>query len=101
MVWYRGRRRVHAGARRADVIRGTERTRAVGEALARVDPGLRSTLDGDVAVALARAGMAEQALARVAENLTLWPDDVSMRMDAGEALSVLCATSAESEVGML
>jgi len=62
---------------------------AVGESLARVDPGLRSTLDGDVAVALARAGMAERALAKVAENLTLWPDDVSMRMDAGEALSVL------------
>ena len=46
-------------------------------------------LDGDVAVALARAGMAEQALAKLAENLTRWPRDVSIRMDAGEALLVL------------
>jgi hypothetical protein len=62
---------------------------AVGDALARVDPELRSMLDGDVALALARAGMAEQALAKVAENLTRWPRDVSIRMDAGEALLVL------------
>jgi hypothetical protein len=62
---------------------------AVGEALAMVDPGLCSMLDGDVAVALARAGAAEQALAKVAENLTRWPRDVSIRMDAGEALWVL------------
>ncbi len=32
---------------------------AVGEALARVDPTLRSMLDGDVTIALARAGMAD------------------------------------------
>lgn len=62
---------------------------AVGGALARVDPNLHSMLDGDVAVALARAGMADQALAKVAENLARWPHDVSIRMDAGEALLVL------------
>jgi hypothetical protein len=62
---------------------------AVGEALARVDPTLRSMLDGDVAVALARAGMADQALAQVAGNLAQWPRDISILMDAGEALLVL------------
>lgn len=62
---------------------------AVREALASVDPTLRSMLDGDVAVALARAGMAEQALAQVAENLARWPLDISISMDAGEALLVL------------
>lgn len=62
---------------------------AVGEALARVDPTLRSMLDGDVAVALARAGMADQALGQVAGNLARWPRDISILMDAGEALLVL------------
>ena len=62
---------------------------AVGEALARVDPTLRSMLDGDVAVALARAGRADQALAQVAGSLARWPRDISILMDAGEALLVL------------
>jgi tetratricopeptide (TPR) repeat protein len=62
---------------------------AVSEALASVDPTLRSMLDGDVAVALAHAGMAEQALAQVAENLARWPHDITISMDAGEALLVL------------
>src|SRR5262249_34323754 len=61
----------------------------VGEALAKVDPGLRSFLDGDIAVVLAEAGLAEQARARVEANLTRWPDDLWIRMHAGDALAAL------------
>jgi hypothetical protein len=61
----------------------------VSEALARVDPDLQSLLDGDIAVALAEAGLAEQARARVEANLTRWPDDFWIRMHAGDALAVL------------
>jgi hypothetical protein len=62
---------------------------AVGDALAGVDQDLCGMLDADVAVALARAGMAEQALAKVAENVARWPRDVSIRIGAGETLLVL------------
>src|SRR6266545_2411644 len=62
---------------------------AVGEALARVDPTLRSMLDGDVTIALDRAGMADQALAQVAGNLARWPRDIPILMEADEALLVL------------
>jgi hypothetical protein len=62
---------------------------AVGDALATVDPELRSMLDGDVAVALAQAGLAEQALTKIEDNLTRWPDDFWIRVHAGDALLVL------------
>ena len=62
---------------------------AVGEALAAVEPGLRSVLDGDVAVALAQAGLAEQALTKIADNLARWPGDFWVRVHAGDALLVL------------
>jgi len=61
----------------------------VGDALARVDPDLRAFLDGDVAVALAQAGLAEQARARVESNLARWPADFWIRVHAGDALAVL------------
>jgi hypothetical protein len=61
----------------------------VGEALAKVDPGLQSLLDGDIAVALAEAGLAEQARARVEANLARWPDDLWIRMHAGDAEAAL------------
>jgi hypothetical protein len=61
----------------------------VGEALARVDPDLAASLDSDVAVALAEAGMAERARARVESNLGRWPDDFWVRLHAGDALAVL------------
>jgi tetratricopeptide (TPR) repeat protein len=61
----------------------------VGEALAKVDPDLQSLLDGDIAIALAEAGMAEQARARVEANLARWPDDFWIRMHAGDALAAL------------
>jgi len=62
---------------------------AVGDALARVDPDMQAMLDGDVAVALAQAGLAEQARARIESNLTRWPDDFSIRLHAGDALAAL------------
>jgi len=61
----------------------------VAEALALVDPELRSTLESDVAVALADAGLGEQARARIAANLERWPADVWVRMHAGDALAAL------------
>ena len=62
---------------------------AVGDALATVDPRLRSLLDGDVAVALAQAGPADQALTKIEDNLARWPSDFWIRMHAGDALLAL------------
>jgi thioredoxin-like negative regulator of GroEL len=67
---------------------GAEAT-AVGDALATLDPGLRSTLDGDVAVALAEAGQPDQARSKIAANLAEWPDDFWIRVHAGDALLIL------------
>jgi hypothetical protein len=62
---------------------------AAAEALTRVDPDLQAVLDGDVAVALARAGLTDQARARIEANLARWPDDVWIRIHAGDALAAL------------
>jgi hypothetical protein len=62
---------------------------AVGDALATIDPELRSMLDGDVTVALARAGLGDQARSKIASNLAQWPDDFWIRICAGDALLVL------------
>ena len=62
---------------------------AVGDALATVDPSLRSMLDGDVAVALAQAGLVDQALAKIEDNVTRWPDDFWIRIRGGDALLAL------------
>lgn len=67
---------------------GTEAV-MVGEALGRVDPEQQATFDADVAVALAEAGLGEEARARVAENLARWPDDFWIRVHAGDALAAL------------
>jgi hypothetical protein len=61
----------------------------VGDALARVDPDDRATYEGDVAVALAEAGLAELATARIEANLIRWPDDFGIRVQAGDALLAL------------
>ncbi len=61
----------------------------VGEAISRVDPDLRASLAADVAVALAQAGLAAEAHKRIAINLTTWPDDVWVRLHAGDALAEL------------
>jgi hypothetical protein len=67
---------------------GTEAV-MVGEALGRVDPEQRATFDADVAVALAEAGLAEDARARIAANLARWPDYFWIRVHAGDALAAL------------
>ena len=46
-------------------------------------------LDGDIAVALARAGLADQAQAKIEENVTRWLDDCWIRIHAGDALLAL------------
>jgi len=61
----------------------------VGDALTRVDPDLQAFLDGDVVVALAEAGLSEQARARIELNLTRWPHDFWIRLHAGDALVAL------------
>ena len=62
---------------------------AVAEALVRVDPDLQAVLDGDVAVALARAGLTDQARACIEANLARWPADVWIRIHAGDAFAAL------------
>lgn len=61
----------------------------VGDALAEVDPDQRAFYHADIPVALAQAGMADQARARVAANLARWPDDVWVRIHAGDAYATL------------
>lgn len=53
------------------------------------DPDDRAVYDADVGVALAEAGLAEQARARVEANLRRWPDDFGIRVHAGDALLAL------------
>ncbi|MGH3808481.1 MAG: hypothetical protein ACRDRU_18035 [Pseudonocardiaceae bacterium] len=61
----------------------------VGDALAQVDPDSRAFYDGDVMVALAEAGLAEEVRARIETSLTRWPDDFWIRVHAGDALAAL------------
>lgn len=61
----------------------------VGDALAEVDPENGAFFEADVAVALAYAGMTEQARARTESNLARWPDDVWARIHAGDTLDAL------------
>src|SRR5205823_4692123 len=44
---------------------------------------------GDVAVALAEAGLVDAAQARIATNLKRWPRDFGIRINAGDALVLL------------
>jgi tetratricopeptide (TPR) repeat protein len=62
---------------------------AVGSALAQVDPGGQAFFDGDIAVALAESGFADEARTRIAANLARWPDDLWIRVHAGDALAAL------------
>lgn len=57
---------------------------AVGDALAELDAGSSPTYANDVAIALAEAGRAEQALQRVEANVRRFPDDVWTRIHAGD-----------------
>ena len=74
-----------------DLGRAGHATEAVtlSEALAVVDPARRSVLAGEAAVALAEAGLADDARAKVAGNVERWPDDIRARILAGDALTVL------------
>jgi hypothetical protein len=70
---------------------------AVGDALARVDPDRSAMFAADVSVALAEAGLADQARARVAAMLTRWPADFWCRVHAGDAEARLGALDAADE----
>ena len=73
--------------------KGTEAV-MLSEALAVVDPARRGWLSGEAARALAEAGNADDARAKIAENVERWPGDLPTRMLAGEALAVLGDTEA-------
>jgi hypothetical protein len=79
-----------------DLGRAGQGTEAVtlSEALAVVDPARHGLFAGEVALALAEAGDADEARAKVAENVERWPDDVRARILAGDALAVLGDTEA-------
>ena len=62
---------------------------AVAEALARVDPVNEDDYSGDAAIALATAGDAAGARARIGANLARWPRDLWAHVAAGEALQAL------------
>jgi hypothetical protein len=74
-----------------DLGRAGEGTEAamLSEALARVDPARRAFFGSQAALALADAGLADDARAKIAENAERWPDDVRTRMLAGDALALL------------
>jgi len=67
---------------------GTEAA-AVGDALIRVDPAEQTLYDADIAVALAEAGQDEHARQRIAAMLSRWPDELWVRVHAGDALQAL------------
>jgi hypothetical protein len=74
-----------------DLGRAGQGTEAVmlSEALAVVDPARQGLFTGEAALALAESGDADEARAKVAENMERWPGDVRARILAGDALAVL------------
>jgi len=66
----------------------------LSEALAAVDPARHGSFAGEAAVALAEAGLADDARTKIAENTERWPDDVPVRVLAGDALAMLGNTEA-------
>jgi hypothetical protein len=76
----------------------------LSEALAAVDPARPGLFAGEAAVALAEAGRADDARTKIAENTERWPDDVQVRLLAGDALAMLSNTEAalaQFQVGLL
>jgi tetratricopeptide (TPR) repeat protein len=61
----------------------------LSEALARVDQARRAFFGGQAALALAEAGLADDARVNIAEQLERWPDDIQTRMLVGDALFLL------------
>jgi hypothetical protein len=74
-----------------DLGRAAKGTEVVmlSEALGRVAPARCAFFDGQAAVALAEAGLADEARMKIAEQVERWPDDVQTRMLAGDALALL------------
>jgi hypothetical protein len=74
-----------------DLGRAGQGTEAVtlSEALAVVDPARHGRFAGEAAVALAEAGLADDARAKIDGNVARWPDDIGIRMLAGDALTIL------------
>jgi hypothetical protein len=66
----------------------------LSDALAGVDPARCALFAGEAAVALAAAGLADDARAKIAENADRWPTDVRTRVLAGDALAILGDTDA-------
>jgi uncharacterized protein YchJ len=62
---------------------------AVAEALCRVDPNNQAEYTADLAVSLATAGDVAGARSRVESNIQHWPDDLWVRIHAGDALMIL------------
>jgi len=75
----------------SDLGRAGQGTEAVmlSEALAAVDPARHGFFAGKAAVALAEAGLADDARAKITETLERWPDDLRARILAGDALTIL------------
>jgi len=67
---------------------------ALSEALAGVDPATHAQFSGEAAVALAEAGLADEARAMIAENAERWPGDVRAQILAADALTILGDTQA-------
>jgi hypothetical protein len=61
----------------------------LSEVLAVVDPARHGLFTGEAAVALAEAGLGDDARARIADNVERWPDDLRTQLLAGDALVVL------------
>jgi hypothetical protein len=72
---------------------GTEAV-TLSDALAAVDPARHGLFAGEAAVALAEAGLADDARAKITQNTERWPDDLRARMLAGDALAILGDTEA-------
>ena len=79
-----------------DLGRAAETIEAVmlSESLARVDPARRAFFGGQAALALAEAGLADDARVKIAEHVQRWPDDLQTRTLAGDTLALLGDTEA-------
>ena len=79
-----------------DLGRAGQGTEAVmlSEALAVADPARHGFFAGKAAVALAEAGLAGDARAKIAENLERWPEDIRTGILAGDTLAILGDTEA-------
>ena len=67
---------------------------ALSEAMAVVDQARHGFFAGEAAYALAEAGQADDARAKIAENVAHWPEDMLTRIQAGDALAILGETEA-------